>query len=283
LKQLILIADMEGTSGIFEENRQALWHEEVFPNGRLWREYGRDCITSDVLAVCEAAKAFGIDEILLYDSHFAGCAEYNVKLEQLPSNLKPFDLPAREFHWRRIRGQAALNPFGLITVGTHARNGEPHAYFPHTVQTPPIKEFSINGLAIGELGIAALCFQGTPYLANIGCAASHTEALELSAQVSCITVKDKRLGYTPTPEETFPLIKAGVLDALNEHANKTAAAMPGPCHCSLSLTEGFHFEKPKRLSWKGRFYAKRADFKAPTLEIALELFNFVRACIRKDQ
>lgn len=127
-KQLIVIADMEGASGIFENNK-----ESVYQGSELWRNVGRQCLTSDVLAVCEAAIECGIDEILLYDGHFAGNSEFNVILEQLPSNVRVFDTPDRCFDWRRIRGQAESNPFGLITVGQHARNGEPDSYFPHTI------------------------------------------------------------------------------------------------------------------------------------------------------
>lgn len=196
MKQLIIVADMEGASGIFERNREASWHEEWGTGTTLWRDYGRDCITSDVLAVCDAANKFGIDEILLYDSHCAGFAEFNVKLEKLPPNVKVFDVPNREFHWRRIRGQALWNPFGIITVGQHARYGEENAYFPHTIQSPPLKAFWVNGKHIAEIGNAVLNFPGTPYIANIGCVASHKEARELSAEVSCITVKDKQKGWS---------------------------------------------------------------------------------------
>ena len=67
MKQLIVIADMEGASGIFDANREACRHEERYPQYKLWRAYGRPCITSDVLAVCNAAIDAGIDDILLYD------------------------------------------------------------------------------------------------------------------------------------------------------------------------------------------------------------------------
>ena len=88
MKQLIIVADMEGASGIFDSNREACWHEELYPQNTLWRSYGRDCITSDVLAVCNAAIEMGIDDILLYDMHFAGCKEYNVQIEKLPSIVR---------------------------------------------------------------------------------------------------------------------------------------------------------------------------------------------------
>lgn len=135
-KQLILISDMEGVSGIFDEDKKQLINGE-----EEWRKIGREKMTSDVLAVCEAANEFGIDEVLYYDAHYAGNPEFNVILEKLPPNVKLFDIPDRKFYWRRIRGQAEINPFGLITVGQHARNGEKNAYFPHTIQTPPIKGF----------------------------------------------------------------------------------------------------------------------------------------------
>ena len=53
---------MEGASGIFEGSHSWLWngHED-------WGKFGRECITSDVLAVCNAALDFGVDDIMLYD------------------------------------------------------------------------------------------------------------------------------------------------------------------------------------------------------------------------
>lgn len=63
-KQLIVICDMEGVSGIFEKNKQLL------KNGtEEWYKYGRELMTSDVLAVCDAANEFGTDEILIYGSY----------------------------------------------------------------------------------------------------------------------------------------------------------------------------------------------------------------------
>lgn len=281
MKQLIICADMEGASGIFEENRQALLPEEVFPEGTLWRSFGRAALTSDVLAVCEGANAAGADEILLYDGHYAGCKEFNILLDRLPENVRVFDTPERRFYWRRIRGQAAWEPWGIVTVGQHARYGEANAFFPHTIQSPPIRAFWMNGLHVAEIGTAVLSFRGTPYIANVGCAASHREALELSPQVSCITVKDKEKNWRPGPEETFPLIRQGIREALEHRDRKTPVLMEGPCRCALELTESFRFQPPARVSWKGDFAPAEARWEAPNAEIALELFNEVRACVVK--
>ena len=281
MKQLIIVADMEGASGIFDSNREACWHEELHPQNTLWRSYGRDCITSDVLAVCNAAIEMGIDDILLYDMHFAGCKEYNVQIEKLPSIARTFDLPNREVLWSRIRGQAAINPYGIITVGQHARAGEKNAYFPHTIHTPPIDSFYINGIHVAEIGESVMCFFDVPYLANIGCAASHKEALELSPNITCITVKDKARAWEPSHEETYPIIFNGVIEAIRDYDNKTAYPSQDHCVCELKLTDTHYFEGPKSFPWKGSFTKDCATWETHDIETALSLFWHVHEYIRK--
>lgn len=275
-KQLIIISDMEGASGIFEHNKAALYN-----GGEQWRDYGRHCLTSDILAVSEAAQACGIDDILLYDAHYAGNAEYNVILAQLPKTVRVFDVLDRCTFWRRIRGQAQQHPFGLITVGQHARNGEPDAYFPHTIQSPPMASLLVNGRSIAEIGSAAYQFCGTPYLANIGCQASMKEATEICPTVHCIPVKDKRTGWQPSPQETFPLIKEGVIQAITQADQKQLIALDGPYAFEMTLTPGFYFQPPQHLSWVGSFADHAAHWLAPSVEIGLELFENVRSCIRR--
>lgn len=281
MKQLIVIADMEGASGIFDSNSEACLHEEMYPQHTLWRSYGRSCITSDVLAVCNAAIDSEIDDILLYDMHYAGCRESNIELEKLPSCVRVFDLHAREMHWSRIRGQAAREPYGIVTVGQHARNGEANAYFPHTIHTPPIDSFYINGIHVAEIGEAVMSFCDIPYIANIGCAASHREALELSPHVTCITVKDKSAKWEPAPEETYPIIYENMLDALNDYDNKTAYPHSDKYICRLNLTEGFYFDEPDNFPWKGEFDHRTAIWEAHDMETSLSLFWRVQNHIKQ--
>lgn len=275
-KQLIVISDMEGASGIFDNNREWLKNGE-----KAWREHGREKMTSDILAVCEAANEFGIDEILYYDAHFAGNPEFNVIVERLPSNVTLFDVPDRCFFWRRIRGQAQMNPFGIITVGQHARYGEENAYFAHTIQSPPIKAFWLNGMHIAEIGMAVLSFQEVPYIANIGCAASRKEAQELSDNVTHISVKDKSKNWEPDIEETYTIIKEGVLKALKKANQAKGVEIYPPYRFRLELCEGYCYEEADIISWKGTFGNNEAVWEAPSVEIGLEIFDYVRERIRK--
>lgn len=87
----------------------------------------------------------------------------------------------------------------------------------------------------------------------------------------------------PDCQETSAIIRDGVFRALSDYENKTTAEIEGPCECSLELMDGFHYEIPKHISWKGSFEDKVAFWEAPYFEIASELFNEVRACIRKDE
>lgn len=276
-KQLIICTDMEGASGIFEENYRTMLH-----GTEEWRTIGREYMTSDVLAVCEAANEFGIDEILIYDGHFAGKPEHNIIKEKLPSNVKFFDTPDRCFFWRRIRGQADWKPYGIITVGQHARYGEKNAYFPHTIQSPPIKEITLNGMHIAEIGTDVLNFQGVKYIANVGCEASMKEARELSDTVATISVKDKAKGWEPSIKETYPIIKKRVLEALINSENMKAVNIEEPYEFSMTLTEGFSYNIPDKISWKGSFNKNKATWEAPSVDIGLELFNYVREYIVND-
>jgi D-aminopeptidase len=273
-KQIIVYVDMEGASGIFEHNSGAFIHGSA-----LWHEYGRKCITSDVLAVCEAANECKIDEILIYDGHFAGNPEHNIIIKDLPKNIKLFDTWNRCFDWRRIRGQADLEPFGLITAGQHARYGEADAYFPHTIQSPPIKSLYINDKKIAEIGMCAYNFFGIKYIANIGCMASMAEAKEVSPKITCIPVKDKKNKWEPDFSDTFPIIKENLINAINDIENKEKIEIDEPCIFKMEICDNFIFKKPDKISWKGIFSEKEAFWEAPTAEIGFELFNFARDCI----
>lgn len=277
-RQIIVISDMEGSSGIFESNRNCL------KNGSdEWRSYGKKQMTSDVLAVCEAINEFGIEEIFYYDSHFAGNPEYNVELEKLPTNIVLADTKNRCFYWRRIRGQACENPIGIITVGQHARYGEKNAYFAHTIQSPPIQELRLNGIHIAEIGSSVLNFPNVPFVANIGCAASEKEAKELSESVTHISVKSKVDNWEPSSEETYSIIKDGVKKALSELHMKKPVEFEAPYKFEMKLTEGYQFKKEQSISWKGSIEKNYANWEAPSIEIGLELFDYVRELIKKEQ
>lgn len=128
----------------------------------------------------------------------------------------------------------------------------------------------------------ALSFRGSKYIANIGCHASHKEAREISPNVTCITVKNKKEGWEPSPSETYPIIKREVAEAIRAIDQKDVIAISEPCYFSMELMEGYYFASPEAFPWKGSFTDTVATWEAPSIEMGLELFNYVRDCIKKQ-
>jgi hypothetical protein len=50
----------------------------------------------------------------------------------------------------------------------------------------------------------------------------------------------------------------------------------GPFKFSMSLMEGYKYKISADISWKGSFNDNEATWEAPSIEIGLELFNYVR-------
>lgn len=275
-RQVVIIADMEGASGIFENNSRAF-----VPGTDEWKTYGRSCITSDVSAVCAALNECDIDDIYVYDEHYAGDSRYNLILEELPTNVKLFDIPDRRMFWRRIRGQVKWNLFGIITVGQHAGNGVLDSYFAHTIQTPPIKRLSVNGNGISEIGLAVYNFCGAKYIANIGCAASHEEAKSINKTVTCITVKDKKRKYEPTYTKTYDIIKRLVIGAINDNDHKTPVTVKELCEIELDLEPGYEFYFKEEIPIKCKEEKQKMIWYAPEIETGLEFLDYFRSKIKK--
>lgn len=112
MKQLIVVADMEGASGIFGENRS--WNQNA---GRIGGNLA--ALASRLvfwLCATHAAVDFGINDILLYDGHFAGNHDFNVILEQLPPIARVFEVWNRVFDWRRFEVRLPKIPLDFLTA-----------------------------------------------------------------------------------------------------------------------------------------------------------------------
>jgi len=236
-RQLYILCDLEGASGISPGNRGALLH-----GSELWRSKGRDCITSDMKAVCEAADEYGVDEIILNDSHDNGHRVPNVLMRDLPDNVRlvrrPY-LPGKPRHM--VRGEL----LGMIIVGQHAMYGG-GGFTPHTICSPPFGEVTINGLKVGEIGIELALFIGSPLLAIVGEQAAVDEAKALCPNVVGVAVKSLEAEWFPQASETFPLIRSGILDALHRRDEMSGLEFNPPFRFTLKPTEERRFRREKR-------------------------------------
>ena len=261
---------MEGASGISPANREATRH-----GSRLWHKEGRTFITSDVQAVCEAAVTFGIDEIVLNDSHDNGRREPNVLVRELPGNVRlvrrPY-LPGKPRHM--IRGE----PFGIVIVGQHAMFGS-GGFAPHTIQSPPIGTVTINGIEVGEIGLELALFMGARLLAVIGEEAAVEEAEALCPNVVGVPVKSLERDWFPTASETRPVIREKVLEALSKREEAQGLQREPPFRFTLEPAEGWRFDPNKRflLRWLARLILFRlSDGRMTENEASWKTRNVIR-------
>lgn len=235
-KLLYVLCDLEGASQISPANAQAINH-----GSELWQKDGRRFITSDVKAICEAANEFGIDEIVLNDSHDNGNRTPNVLIKELPDNVRIVrrpHLPGKPRHM--IRGE----PFGMIVVGQHAMAGG-GGFKPHTI-SGHIGEITVNGIKVGEIGLELATFMGTRLLAVVGEDAAVLEAKGLCPDTVGIPVKSLEKDWFPPATETYSIIKSTVLEALQKRDEANALHLKPPFRFTFKPADGYVLNRSKR-------------------------------------
>jgi D-aminopeptidase len=240
-KQIYILCDMEGASQISPANSDTMYH-----GSEAWQKEGCRFVTSDLKAVCEAANEFGIDEIIVNDEHDLGKREPNVLVKELPANVKLVNRPHMPGKPRRMTQK---EPFGIIMVGQHAMYGN-GGFAPHTIQSPPIGQITINGIAVGEIGLELALFMGVKFLAIIGEDAAVKEAQALCSEVVGCPVKSLERNWFPTAEENYQVIKEKVLQALKHREDAGSFHTPSPYKFSLKTSEEYYFDPRQRFPFR---------------------------------
>ena len=283
-KQLYILCDMEGASQISPENRKAMHYRS-----ELWHQEGRRFVTSDLKAVCEAANEFGIDEIIVNDEHDYGNKEPNVFVDELPKNVRMVRRPHMPGTPRRMTQK---DPFGIIMVGQHAMYGG-GGFAPHTIQSPPIGQVTLNGCAVGEIGLELALFMDVKFLAIIGEEAAMSEASALCPGVVTCPVKSLERNWFPTAKENYPVIKDQVLQALQQREEAGSFHTPSPYRFSLRLTDDFYFDPNKRFafrwlanllfyrSYQGKMEEKEVFWETKKVVSGLNTLHMMRMYTRK--
>lgn len=282
-KQLYILCDLEGASGISLANHKAMHH-----GSGEWRSEGRGLVTSDVKAVCDAANEFGIDEILIDDEHDNGKREPNLLVTELPANARVLRRPHLPGKARKaLRGEL----FGMIFVGQHAMHGG-GGFAPHTI-APHIGAVTLNGVRVGEIGLELAQFMGAPLLAVVGEEASIAEAKALCPRVVGIPVKSLESDWFPSADEMRPSIHRGVLDALRTRSEATGLDLGPPFRFTLTPADGYVLDPTRKmpLRWltrflffrvfRGKLAEREASWESRTVLRGLYALHCVRLFLRK--
>jgi hypothetical protein len=275
---------MEGASGISPANRKAMHH-----GSEEWRPEGRAFVTSDVMAVCDAANEFGIDEIIIEDEHDSGKREPNLLIMDLPANacvlrcthfpgkagkaVRSEPLwdglcrPACDGRWRWVR--AALDR--AAHRGDHAerragRRNRPRACLAHGSASPR----------------------------RVGDEAAITEAKALCPCVVGIPVKSLEKDWFPSADETCLAIRRKIPDSLRAREQASGRDLKPPYRFTLAPADGYVFDPRKKmpLRWLVRFFffrvyggklaEREASWEAKTVLRGLYVLHCARMFLRKQ-
>lgn len=191
--RVYISADMEGISGIVHA-------AQTEPGAR---EYDRACtlMLGEVNAAIEGALAGGATYVLVNDAHWN---MRNLRLEELhpaaeliAGSPKPYSMV-----------QGLDNTFdAAFFIGYHAMSGSAPATIDHTYTEDSIYHVTLNGIAVGEIGINAFYAgsQGVPVALVTGDQTATAEARALLGDTNIVPVKH---AYSRTAARCLPVGEA---------------------------------------------------------------------------
>jgi D-amino peptidase len=227
---------MEGVSGVVNL-------AQVEPGAPEYAE-ARAWFMAELLALIYGLRAGGAEAISIYDEHWFG---RNVDVAQLPAGVSVhMGKPPYRADWA---GGLSASDSAMILHGLHSMAGTGEVLC-HTYE-PDFRAISLNGLAVGEIGVetAIAGDWGVPLALVIADSAGAAEAQQLVPGVATVATK---ISQSPTGAECFPL--ADTLAWIRAAGKKVATQLPpatplkidGPVEMLCSFVEGPYLSALRR-------------------------------------
>lgn len=261
--KVYIAVDMEGIGGVAVR-------AQVLPGDPEYQRT-RHLLTQEVNAAVEGALKGGATEVLVWDNHDGGL---NLLLEEAhPDARYAIGGP----HVSRFPG---LDPSfdGVYLVGYHARSGTSAAVRDHTFSSATWQELSLNGRALGEVGIDGLwCGSlGVPVLLVTGDDKVCAEAREVFGEIETAVVKQglgRHLAITLSPQRSRELVRAAAGRALARvgAVRPLTAAPPYEVRLKLvgtDLVDGRYFDGKRIARLDGQTILFRSDDLREVLSLA---------------
>jgi D-amino peptidase len=158
---VLIAADMEGIAGIED-------YGECLPSHPAAYARGRRLMTDEVLAVVEALRAGGVENVSVGDWHMVGT---NIERERMPDGVevRPIaDLALAESDpsFTKAGGGGKLD--AVVLIGHHAKTPSPRGFSSHTFIWE--MEVELGGASLSETQVFAqgLAAEGVPILVAAG-------------------------------------------------------------------------------------------------------------------
>lgn len=227
--KLYLSADMEGTAAV------SSW-TQVDPTNTTEYPYYRRLMSREVRAAIDGARAAGVGDVLINDSH---SSMRNVLWDELPDdvrmiygNRKPFSM-----------SEGVDATFGAaFFTGYHAGVGEADGVLDHTYTSETLYNTRINGVRCNEaiVNAAVLGTHGVPVVLITGDRVTIEQTRAALPWITGVVVKES-IGRFATnsvsPERARELIRAGAATAIE----RIAAAKPFVFEPPITLELDFVF------------------------------------------
>jgi len=142
--KIYMMTDLEGVAGVTDfENRTIDTHDNHETRMRM-----RRLLTGEVNAAVDGLFKAGATQVIVNDGHGAG---YTIDFEQLDSRAQIIHGHERPV-WLPLLDNTCS---ATLLIGAHAKASSPPATAYHTMSRS-IKDWSINGVSFGEMGLQAL-------------------------------------------------------------------------------------------------------------------------------
>lgn len=127
---------------------------------------------------------------------------------------------------------------GVALVGVHAMNGAADAFYSYTVNETAWHEYYLNGVMLGDIGIAAAYFGsfGIPVVAVTGDKAACEEAKNLLGDLPCAVVKTaikRNLAKSVSEEEACAAIVAACRAGAEKSETFAPYVVQQPCEVKV--------------------------------------------------
>jgi len=209
--KIYMMTDLEGVAGVTDfEDRTTDTHDNNEKRKQMQR-----LLTGEVNAAIDGLFDGGATQVIVNDGHGGG---YTIDFEELDPRAQIVHGHERPF-WLPLLDDTC---YATILVGAHAKAESPPATNYHTM-SKAVKDWSINGVSFGEMGLQALIAGhfNVPMIFVSGEAYACQEIGELIPGIVTAAVKrglSRRSAVSWAPQKAREMIREGVQHALMQHA-----------------------------------------------------------------
>ncbi len=214
VRRVYMVTDLEGVCGVDDwDTRHSNYANEA--KGVYERSEMQRLLTAEVNAAAEGCFAAGVEEVLVNDAHGAG---RTILVEELRAGIRIYRGTERPYWLPGLDGKCDA----MLQVGMHAMSNTPHGTLTHTC-TGDVREYRLNGMPIGEMGIAGAMagYFGVPWVFVSGDLHACEEARKLVKNIVAAPVKEgvsRHSAVHLAPADARKLIRERVEEAIGRTA-----------------------------------------------------------------